>query len=285
MPRPHVEYVQCQSLDWQAGFPGTGRDDVEHKLLSLDAESGACTVLVRYPPGWRREFPEHLSCHEELFVLDGAIEINQMRLSRDFYGYLPAGFVRKSAATERGAMLLCFLSGNPACHPGTPEPGVYDLSSIVPGIDTARIAWDRRKVDPALRHMGLGRKVLRDSPSLNEKTLLIMMAPQAFPDNGRGRPEKHPCVEESFLFGGDVISEYGTMRAGAYFWRPPGIAHGPHGSRHGAFMLVRFVEGRFSNDWEDEERGFDPDPDYAPVLPEGLSVDSDTNPKASEQAY
>ena len=115
--------------------------------------------------------------------------------------------------------------------------------------------------------MGLGRKVLRDSPSLNEKTLLIMMAPQAYPAKARGRQEIHPCVEESFIFGGDIISEYGTMRPGAYFWRPPEIAHGPHGSRDGAFMIVRFVEGRFANEWSENEQTFDPEPDYAPVLP------------------
>jgi hypothetical protein len=194
-----------------------------------------------------------------------------MRFSRDFYGYLPAGFVRKNAATSNGAVLLCFLSRTPACHPGAPEPDQYDLSSIVPGVDTSRIVWDRRKFDPGLRHMGLGRKLLRDSPSQNERTLLITMAPQAYPEKGAGRPEVHPCAEESYLFGGDVIGEYGRMVPGAYFWRPPGVPHGPHGSHDGAFMLVRFVDGRFENNWGEDERQFDPDPEYAPVLPEAIA--------------
>jgi len=72
-----------------------------------------------------------------------------------------------------------------------------------------------------------------------------------------------------YLLSGDVISEYGISQAGAYFWRPPEIPHGPHGSHGGAFMLIRFLQGRHRNDWTDRRVEFELYPSYRPVLPEG----------------
>jgi hypothetical protein len=52
MSRAHVEFIQSQTLPWQKGLHGEGRDDVDSKILSIDNGTGACTAVVRYPPGW-----------------------------------------------------------------------------------------------------------------------------------------------------------------------------------------------------------------------------------------
>ena len=72
-----------------------------------------------------------------------------------------------------------------------------------------------------------------------------------------------------YLLSGDIISEYGIAKAGAYFWRPAEIPHGPHGSHGGAFMLISFVEGRHRNDWTENQIDFQLTPEYRPVVPDG----------------
>ena len=57
------------------------------------------------------------------------------------------------------------------------------------------------------------------------------------------------------------------MHAGAYFWRPPGIPHGPFGTRWGCVALIRFVGGRHVNIWTVDEAPFDFHQPYRPVLP------------------
>ena len=76
MARPHIEFVPTQLLPWQRGLYGGSRPDVEVRVLSIDDDNGASSLMIRYPPGWARGGPEYLDVDEEFFVLDGAIEIN-----------------------------------------------------------------------------------------------------------------------------------------------------------------------------------------------------------------
>ena len=76
MARPHTEFIQVQALPWQRGLHGGARNYVQSKVLSVDYESGASTVKVRYPPGKSRSEPEILRADEEMFVLDGDLVVN-----------------------------------------------------------------------------------------------------------------------------------------------------------------------------------------------------------------
>ena len=52
MPRPHIEFLHAQQLPWLAApFMGAMWRGSEVKILSRDAESGACSVIWRLPPG------------------------------------------------------------------------------------------------------------------------------------------------------------------------------------------------------------------------------------------
>lgn len=77
-------------------------------------------------------------------------------------------------------------------------------------------------------------------------------------------------VEESYIIAGSLTGPQGTIYPGAYFWRPPGIAHGPFGARWGAVSLIRFVGGRHVNQWTKEEAPFSFDAAYQPILPPDL---------------
>ena len=72
------------------------------------------------------------------------------------------------------------------------------------------------------------------------------------------------------MLSGDTIGPHGRMTAGAYFWRPAGIPHGPFGSRDGGCLLIRFREGRHVNDWGADPVPYSFDFPYSPQLPPDL---------------
>ena len=53
--RGHIEFVQAQCLPWRRIGYGLGRPDAEYKMLSRNPRDGACSALMRYPPGWSRD--------------------------------------------------------------------------------------------------------------------------------------------------------------------------------------------------------------------------------------
>lgn len=269
--RPHIEFIQSQMLPWRRIGPGLARPDVEYKLLSRDAETGACSVLMRYAPGWSREGPEHILADEEFFVIEGALDMDGHRYTADSYAFLPAGWTRHEMSSESGCVVIAFYNCEPVLVMEAGE-GTAEMSPrAVQHLDAAAMAWDMTLNDPNLKHLGIGRKNLRTDPETGERTFLSLILPQAEPPGQRGPQEIHPIVEEAFLLGGDLTGPHGTMHPGAYFWRPSGIAHGPFGARWGAVSLIRFVGGRHVNIWTESEAPFSFTAPYAPILPPELA--------------
>lgn len=263
--RPHIEFVQAQILPWRRIGPGLARPDAEFKFLSRDPEDGACSILIRYPPGWRREDPEHIEAAEEFYVLEGALELNGETFSHDCYGHVPAGATRTSMSTGAGAVVLTFLDREPAVRAGA------GVAATITRIDALHTPWDMTLNDPKLSHLGISRKDLRLDAETGERTFLSMVLPHAEPPGLKGPQEHHPVVEECYMISGALTGPHGTMHPGAYFWRPPGIPHGPFGARWGCVMLIRFVGGAHVNVWSEGEAPFSFDAPYDPVLPDDLA--------------
>lgn len=263
--RPHTEFVQAQMLPWRRIPPGAARPDAEYKYLSRDPETGACTCLIRYAPGWARLADEALNAAEEFYVLEGELEINGLRFGSDHYGRVPRGLLRHSMSTLRGAVVLTFFDARPELG----EP-VADASPAIVQRDVLHMPWDMRLNDQKLAHLGISRKDLHTDPVTGERTFLSMMLPHSEPPGSQGPRESHPVVEECFVISGSLVGPYGEMQAGAYFWRPPGIPHGPFGTRWGCVALIRFVGGRHVNIWTADEAPFDFHQPYTPVLPDEL---------------
>jgi len=269
LDRPHIEFVQCQMLPWRRIGPGLARPDAEYKWLSRDPGDGACTVLMRYPPGWSREGPEHIAAAEEFYVLDGALRMDDRLYAADSYAYLPAGWTRRHMESPSGCVLLAFYDREPELIAGA--GGSDDGRKAIPHLDAAAMPWDMTLNDPNLRHLGISRKNLRTDPDTGERTFLSLILPQSAPPAGEGPQEIHPVVEEAYLIAGSLAGPHGTMHPGAYFWRPPGLAHGPFGARWGSVSLIRFVGGRHVNQWTADPAPFRFDAPYAPVLPPELA--------------
>lgn len=266
--REHIEFIQSQVLPWQSC---PFQYDVQYKELSVDEETQATSGVFKYKKNWIEEEAYWLASEEEFFVLKGEIEINKIRYTEGYYGYLPANYLRKTVKANKYTVLLRFIDQSPTpiyYQYGDPIPVMS--KAAIEGINTFDMHWDKGIQDEKLSHLDFGRKTLRIDPTTKAKTFLYMVSPQTYPPQWKGPREHHPTVEESFCVTGSLAGEHGVMRTGAYFWRPPEIPHGPYGSRTGAVLLIRFVDGEHINHWSKELYPFSFDPDYAPILPERL---------------
>ncbi|NBC36025.1 DUF4437 domain-containing protein [Novosphingobium sp. FSY-8] len=253
MARPHIEFVQTQNVPWAQHPDGTAT-----KLLNGDPDTGAQTLIVRYPAGFTAGGV--LDRGEELFVLEGALTLGEQALGWHAYAFAPRGgsAVRGSVT---GATVLIFRHGW-AC-----ADSVAGVAEPV-AIDTPRMAWDTSTYDPALSHLRLARKVLRLGPNDSGRTFLLTGLPHGIPPETHLRPEMHTHAEEMFMLSGSMWAPEGLMCAGAYFYRPPGIIHGPHVSPAGFLQIMRSPgANRIVTHWQDR---LEPLPIGAPYAPRGV---------------
>lgn len=262
MPRPWIEFIQSQKLPWQ-GAPLAGlRPGVEAKVLSEDSETGALSLLTRYPRGFRLA-PSRLAVDNELLVLQGELAIGSRHHGRLGYAHLPAGFQADGEwRSEAGAVVLEFFSAAPAAEGG--DPG-FDPQRLVIGLDGLGVPYTGN-FHPEFPP-GAGRKTLYTDPASGDATWLLGTLPLRWAE----RAEVHPTVEEMFLLAGEVHGNRGVMRPGAYFWRPANEFHGPYGTLTGNLYFFRTKGGGLSTEYVEPERPFRWDPEYDPILPASLA--------------
>jgi hypothetical protein len=267
MPRPHIEFIQQQDLSFERADLGADRGDVRIKRLSADPETGATSSLIAFSAGWRRRQTSHFLADEELYVLSGDLTISDVTYTEHCYGFMPGGYTRSDSYSERGALVLSFLSSPVTRIDGQAAPGVVDETRLVRCLNLFAEPWTGN-FHPQFP-VGAGRKWLRRDPVTGDETWILGTLPLR---NGR-RPEKHPVVEEMYLISGELIGPQGLMRPGAYFWRPPEVWHGPYGSKTGCLMLFRTVGGPLSTIYTEVEQDFEWNPEgYRPILPPDLAA-------------
>lgn len=258
MARPHIEFVQCQNVDWQAEPDGT-----EVKRLNVDPVDGEETLLVRYPPGFSRRDNGALDRAEEYFLLDGGLTIGERTIGFHGYGFMPRGAESGDRTSQHGATLLVFRHGRTDLNSGA------DLAEAI-AIDTPAMQWDVSTYDPKLTHLRLARKVLRLGPNDSCRTFLLTGMPHGVPQVDGLPAETHDHCEEMFMISGEMWAPEGLMRPGSYFYRPPGIRHGPHVSPSGFFQIMRSPGvNAILTKWEETLSPLPIGADYAPVMPEG----------------
>ncbi|NKC29815.1 cupin domain-containing protein [Falsiroseomonas selenitidurans] len=262
MARPHIEWIQAQALPWQddaiADRPGAAA-----KILSQDAASGAVSCLLRYPPGHARPAGT-LAADEEIWVLEGGLEIDGQAYRQHSYAHLPAGMPRSGLSSEGGAVVLSFFSAAPE-----PGPEGFDERRLVRHLSATDNVWDGDFAAMGLESMAATARMrtLRQDPVSGEVTYLTC----TMPFRQGARSERHPVVQEFFLLSGELAGDFGVMQAGAYCWRPPMIKHAPYGSWTGTVLLFRSQGGPQSTLWEDPDQPFTWTPVHKPVLPPGLA--------------
>ena len=265
MARQHVEFVQSQVIPFKKGVSIGFRHEIDCRTLSQDDETSASSLVLRYPPGWQDMAHHALDADEEVFVLEGALTINGLVYGKHFYGHLPKGYLRQSMTSPNGAVVLTFFSAMPKKL--ITETSVWNAQRTVECLDTRAMPGQTGQ----RKHMKSGdwdpsgtvHKTLYVDPDSGERTWLIGMMPYW----SSNKAEIHPVVEEEFAILGDICFPLGVMRDGGYFWRPPGIEHGPFATWGGALHLCRCKGGSFATEWV-ETNGPDWNPPHKPVLPE-----------------
>lgn len=268
MGRPHIEFIQSQALPWRRGLYGGARPDVSHKELSRDKTSGATSLLIRYPKGWSRTKAEHLDVDEEIYVLDGTLKVNGNVYTKDTYAHLPAGYTRNRASAPDGAVVLTFFSGKPAALPGRAKKGMLDSRRLVERHNIYEVAWGDQswlRAETEFNQNSVSYQLLREDPDTKERTWILGVG--GFWEGGN--VEIHPVVEESYMLSGSMVGTYGERRQGGYFWRPPGIKHGPLGSPLGCMIFFRCLGGPLDTEFL-YEGTFEWVPKYRPQLPRHL---------------
>jgi hypothetical protein len=259
MARPHIEFVHAQNLAW-----AVRPDGAEEKLLNRDPDGTEKTLIVRYPPGFSAG-PNPVEAEaEEFLVLDGAIEIDGISRGYHAYGFLPQGSGLGARTTATGTVLLVFRHGR------DDRNAIAGIAEPI-AIETPEMPWDVSTYDPKLSHLRLARKVLRLGPNDSGRTFLLTGMAHGVPAAGTLlASEMHDHAEEMFMLQGAMWAPEGRMGQGAYFYRPPGILHGPHVSETGFLQIMRSPGANaIVTQWSDTPSPLPIGARYAPVLPEG----------------
>lgn len=285
MARPHIEFIQSQVLPFRRGLYGGARPEVEVRTLSIDDEGGDSSTQIKWPAGFSRSTPEYLDADEEFLVLEGALEINGRHYRKHDYAHLPRGYLRRTQSSTAGAVTLTFFSGEPHAVMSDRAGNNFDPKRLVEHIDTRAHPRMTNVAEsfntPGWDPTGSFHKDLFTDPYTGERTWLIGMAPHW----STSLAEIHPVVEEEYSILGDLCFPMGNFRDGAYFWRPPGIRHGPFATWGGTLHLVRCKGGPFATQWVDTG-GVEWFPEYKPILPPEYQAHVDrAAPNAREPNY
>lgn len=269
MARPHIEFIQAQAIGWRALGDTASRPDTTAKPLSYDPDSKAVTQIVRYPAGWSFDREHYLDCDEEFYVLSGTLTVNDTAYGEGDYAYLPAGFQHHTMKTEDGADVMTFFEGPHAPVAGQAPDGLYDASKLVERIATKSVPWGSA-TDPKVAAPGVKRLGLRKDTHTGDTTWLLDIDESGMTGEVN-RLETHPVVEEVFILSGEMHMPMGVLKNGAYFWRPPGIPHGPVGTKTGSLGLFRCKGGPLTTEWSEETHPVQWDSPYEPYLPEDIA--------------
>lgn len=204
LDRLHVPFEPVESAVLPAGL--------EIQILSRDASDGAFTAVVRVPPGWRYDVSAWAcAATYDAFVVTGSLDIGDTRFDRHDYTYRPAGCSCGPVSSVAGADVLVMTYGTVAL--AEPDPDTAKLSKAI----EHRRLTDVPEREPLTDRVGTGMRsrTLRYDPDTGERIFVSSLA-RGRPRRREERIEWHPCVEEGF-----------SLRTPWYFYRPPGIPHGP----------------------------------------------------------
>lgn len=232
MARPHTEFLQAQWLPWDATPLLAHLKGVSHRVLSRDAQTGALTALLRFPAGWVAHDAPPCALDEELYTLSGAVSVNGVFLPDDFYARLPAGFPRHRMTAPQETVALAFYT------PGKAVPDDFDHDRWVPRTDVYLSIWPAAEpqhgLDLAAHHARA--RVLATEPDSGAQTMAVGWPPVWY----AATAETQTVDAEYYLLAGEcMLDGRGTMKPGAYIWRPAGTTRPPMAARTASVFLVR----------------------------------------------
>ncbi len=243
MARPHIEpYVESNAEYKQFDLPDFSSGS-QYKVLSMDSETGACSLKMRFDAGYRRE-PGMSYSDAELFILEGRVQIGERTYSRGHYFFIPAGIAMPEMHSPEGFEALVFYNDG---QPSFIESDQHHELALTEAFVSTNAYLDAPWLGVARRNPGVASgfavKSLRMNPVTKANTFLYAAIPEFIQDN----ISYHDCAEEAYHIHGDCfMMQFGELPTGGYFWRPPYINHGCFSSRQGCIALAR-IDGELYN--------------------------------------
>lgn len=112
MARPSLEFFDTEKIPWEPHVVGGKRvDPLLQKILSYDEETGAVTLMVKYPKGFTHPFLTYHTVTEELFILKGRIKMEGKEYAEGYYAFRPPGMIHGQMEVMEETILLIMLSG------------------------------------------------------------------------------------------------------------------------------------------------------------------------------
>ena len=236
MARPHIEpYIELNDDYLLFDLPGFPKGS-HYKILSLDEDSGACSLKMRFDAGYAR--PPGMSYSDaEMFILGGRVQIGEVWYGRGQYFFIPAGVAQAGMFSADGFEALVFYNDG---LPSFLESDEHHALALHEAFVAMNAYLDAPWLSVARRNPGVASgftvKSLRMDPVTKANTFLYAAVPEFIQDN----ISYHDCAEEAYHIHGDIsMMQFGEIPTGGYFWRPPYINHGCFSSRQGCIGLCR----------------------------------------------
>jgi len=237
MARKHIEpFVDTDVPFRKMTLPGF-KKGMHYKMLSIDEDTGACTMTVKFDAGYK--MPPGMSYTEyELQILSGSIKYGDDVCTTGYYLRVPAGVHMPAMSVPRGATaLLMFNFAEPsfvesdADHP----LAMRDQLTIVDTYEGMQWMPSSGAIYPAVAP-GCLLKILKYDPLTEALTFLYCMTARFWQDN----ISYHDCAEEGYhIWGDSFMMQFGHLPTGGYFWRPAWINHGAFSSDLGILGFGR----------------------------------------------
>lgn len=251
LDRGHIEFIQQQSMPW-VELSRPPLSGMMGKVMS-EASDGSGTYLIALASN--QTFPLSVPdrCTVQLITLAGRPSVDGQEIPELTYVRVASGDTLELTSDGKavGLVFVDFVE-----WAGVESKGPVNLDDV---------PW-RAERDEWFA-AGAARKNIWTEPTTGEELFLLGTMPLRWND----RAQVHPVVEEVFVLAGELIGEHGVLTEGAYFWRPPGVWHGPFGQRRGTLMVIRTPGGPFTKEYSQAALEVDRSLNYQPVLPPELA--------------
>lgn len=236
--RPHTELIDSADLFTHHTPLDGAAEPVAVRRLSVDEEDGSCTAVVDFEHDWSRPAGYQVA-DVEWFVLAGAVDVGESRLTAGGYWRAAAGLAMPPVAVAAGSRVLVLRDGpagfvasernRTAFVPqGRSTQSGHPALPVVVGADAATSWAPNPYAGECTAHRALDAVTLYQDPFPDwEQPRGPQTVLYRFPAGWRfDLYEHHAVAEEWYVVSGSAEYNFGRLAPGRYAYRPPLVKHG-----------------------------------------------------------
>ncbi|MEZ5565267.1 MAG: DUF4437 domain-containing protein [Gammaproteobacteria bacterium] len=182
MARPHIEpYVELDHPFKKFGV--SGFKGSQYKVLSLDTDTGACTLKVRFDGGFKRK-PGLSYSDMEIFVLNGKIKVGRQVWTEGHYAFIPAGMAVGAIEVSQGAEAILMFNNSEPTFAESDKNHRLALTDAFTSVNSYEDRpWGGGSIVSPSVATGCLIKLLHFDPLTEALSFLYCMTPQFMRDN------------------------------------------------------------------------------------------------------